>query len=230
MSEATETELPLKHAVLVFEYRDGEPWPVWACEFRDEGARSTIRGAEQSGAALPFLLAATRRCTRELVVEQLVRGPDGDLLGETTTEGTENTEGGQVEDHALAGAATGGESLDGPACPLVECPYHDEAFEQSCRAEDGAGGPMYPGCLKRLAHEGATEAGRSARAPLLPQCFFGIAGNSVYPPQPRCPKAGTWRSPNGKIFWCDEHRHPKDTPVQPGNHALAGAATEGGEA
>lgn len=44
----------------------------------------------------------------------------------------------------------------------------------------------------------------------ITRCFFGISGDSMVPPLPRCQNVGTAISPNGKMRWCDEHKHPGD--------------------
>lgn len=76
-------ELPLRHVVVVYEIREGDPAPRLACEFRADG-HVTLRGPESCGVALPLLIGAVQKCAAGLLRGELSRA---------TTEGTEPTEG-----------------------------------------------------------------------------------------------------------------------------------------
>ena len=63
-------KLPITHAVVVVEYRDGQPWPVLAVEFRGDG-HAVLKGPQHAGKVVNHLIEATRLTMRQIA--------DGDL-------------------------------------------------------------------------------------------------------------------------------------------------------
>ncbi|WP_395741055.1 hypothetical protein [Prosthecobacter sp.] len=82
----SKSKLPVTHAVVVVEYREGQPWPMLAVEFRGDGHVS-LKGPQHAGNVVGHMIEATRLAMRQIA--------DGDLRaaltrcgppeGETTT-------------------------------------------------------------------------------------------------------------------------------------------------
>ena len=64
------TALPITHAVIVLAYRDGQPWPLLAVEFRADG-HAALKGPQHAGSVVEHLIRATRLALRQIAETDL---------------------------------------------------------------------------------------------------------------------------------------------------------------